>query len=364
METELTSRERFLRLLLNEPADRALFWPDCFWEETLARWREEGMPPDYDFQFDFTESESKNALGVNMGYYPPFKTEVIKDEGSTRIVRDEYGVVKRVRGHSLRSMQFLEFPVHDRSSWEMIKPRLDPNSSGRFPEDWSQRIEALKRADYPVTFIYGHLCGFFSFLRELFGERVYYLLYDDADLVKEILDFQVYRLTTFVRKITKDVQIDRQFIWEDMCYKNGPLIGPDMFRDFLLEPYQRTIEASKSCGVRIFDVDSDGDVNALIPLWLEAGVNVNHPCEVAAGVDVVRMKKRFGAKLILHGGIDKREIASGFDAIDRELERIRPAYEMGGYFPHVDHFVPPDVSWENYAYYLDKMRRLVGAGAS
>jgi len=354
---KMTSRERFLRLVLNEPIDRGILWSDGFWSETLVRWQKEGMPYDYDFQFDFDRNWSLNALGVNIGYSPPFEEEVIADEGSSQLVRDQYGIIKRVKG---RSMQFVEFPVHDCASWEEIKLRLDPNISARYPEDWARRVEALKRVDYPIFFTGGHLTGFFSFLRELCGERVYYLLYDDPDLIREILDFQVHRLTTFIKRITQDIHIDAQFIWEDMCYKNGPLIGPQMFREFLLEPYQRTIEVSKSCGVRVFYVDSDGNLDALIPLWLEAGVNVIEPFEVAAGMDVVKTKKMYGDRLVVIGGIDKREIAAGYRAIDREMERIRPAYEMGGYIPCIDHSVPPDISWDNYQYYLEKRRRLVG----
>lgn len=360
---EMTSRERFLRLVSNEPTDRGLFFSEHFWGETTARWQEEGMPCDYDFEFDFDfHVGSLGALGVNIGYFPPFEQEVVADEDSTQLIRDEYGIIKRVsKGHS-GMPQFVEFPVHDRSSWEKIKSRLDPNPdiSARFPQDWAQRVETLKQAHYPIIFTGGHLTGFFSFLRELTGDRVYYLFHDDPDLVREMLDFQVYRLTTFIKRITKEIQLDGQFIWEDMCCKTGPLIGPPMFREFILEPYQRTIEASKSCGMRAFYVDSDGNLDALIPLWLEAGVNMMEPFEVAAGMDVVKVKETYGDKLVVVGGIDKRALAADFDAIDQEIERIRPAYEMGGYIPCLDHSAPPNISWENYLYYLEKRKRLVG----
>ena len=355
---EMTTRERLLRMVSNEPVDRGIFWPDGFWAATRTRWLSEGMSPDHDFGFDFDNEGRLGDLGLNLGYYPPFQQEVIEDHGSHQLIRDQWGIIKQV--NQGQSMQFLEFPVHDRSSWEEIKARLDPDIPARYPEDLAKRGDAVRREGYPSTFEAGHLSGFFSFLRELCGDRVYYWLYDDPDLIREMLDFQVHRLTTFVRRITRETQVDRQFIWEDMCYKAGPLVGPDTFREFLLEPYQRTIEVAKERGVRIFDVDSDGNVEALLPLWLEAGVNMNHPCEVAAGVDVVALKRTYGEKLVLHGGIDKRAVAAGRDAIDREMERIRPAYELGGYIPHVDHSVPPDVSWDSHQYYLDKRRRLVG----
>ena len=354
---EMTSRERCLRVATGKPVDRGIFWRDGFWPATLRRWQEEGMPDDYDFQFDI-DGAKLDSLPVNMGYYPPFEVEVISEDGDSQLIRDELGVIGRV--NEGQSMQFIEFPVHDRASWEQLKPRLDPTTPGRFPEDWPQHVQRLNQADHPFRFQECHLDGFFSFLRELCGERIYYWLYDDPDLVREILDFQVYRLTTFMRRITKDLQVDWQLIWEDMCYKKHPLIGPNTFREFLLEPYQRTIEVSRSLGVRIFDLDSDGDVTLLIPLWLEAGVTMIYPCEVAAGVDVVELKRTYGDRLVLRGGIDKRAVAAGFDAIDREMERIRPAYDMGGYIPCIDHSVPPDVSWQNYLYYLEKRKQLIG----
>ena len=60
------------------------------------------------------------------------------------------------------------------------------------------------------------------------------------------------------------------------------------------------------------------------------------------------------------GGIDKRALAIGPSAIDRELERVWPAVEKGRYIPDLDHLVPDDVSWENYCYYTEKLKRLVG----
>ena len=163
-----------------------------------------------------------------------------------------------------------------------------------------------------------------------------------------------------LRRVAREVRVDRLFIWEDMCYRKGSLIGPEMFRDFFLEPRKRYIGVARECEISIIDVDSDGNCMQLIPHWMEAGVNMQHPMEVAAGMDVVEVKKQFGADLTIRGGIDKRELAQDFAAIDREFERIRPAFEMGGYIPAVDHSVPPDVPWDNYRYYLEKRATMVG----
>ena len=184
---------------------------------------------------------------------------------------DQYGVIKRVfRGRPGALQQFLEHPVADRASWEALRPRIDADEAdldARLPGDWEQRAAALNgQTDAPIVFGSSHLCGFFSFLHELMGDRAYHALYDAPDLVREMLGVQVHRLTALLARVAQDVRIDMQFIFEDMCYRNGPLVGPATFREFLLEPYQRTIAAAKECGVRAFCVDSDGQVNALIPL--------------------------------------------------------------------------------------------------
>ena len=239
----LTNRERFARLVRNEPIDRGIFADrGAGYEEWRPKWQQQGMPADYDFRFDFCLLDTLGALSVNLLFHPPYEIEVLRDEGRTQIVRDQYGVIKRVfRGRPGNLQQFLEHPVRDRASWEALKVRLDTNDDpeARFPEDWAQRCKALnEQTDYPVAFGSSHLCGFFSFLRELMGHRAYYAFYDDPGMVRDMLDLQVHRLTTLLQRVTKDVQIDMQFIFEDICYKNGPLIGPGTFREFILEPYQ------------------------------------------------------------------------------------------------------------------------------
>jgi len=356
----MNPRERLRAMIDREPLDRGIFWPEGAWGETRQRWLEEGKAPDHDFGFD-----GMHGVGIDINYAPAWDTGPIEDEGEHELVRDMYGIIRRIRKDAKNRdvAQYVSFPMSDRASWEELKPRLVADAPDRFPDDWPERAKRLGDSDLPIGFGGGHLCGFFSFLRESFGdEEVYYLFADEPDLVREILDFQVERLSGMLKQVVKDVRVDTLFIWEDMCYKNGPLISPEMFREFLLEPYQRYIAVAKEQGVWAIDVDSDGDCRKLLPLWIEAGVNMQHPLEVQSGMDAVELVNEFGDDLMLRGGIDKRELAKGKDAIDRELDRIRPAYETGSYIPAADHSIPPDVSWENYLYYHEKRKEMVGLG--
>jgi hypothetical protein len=350
--------ERLRRMSAGDSIDRGLFWPDGTWPETRTRWLSEGMPPDMDFGFDVTDYRPD----VEIGYIPPFKQETIVDEGDHMLILDMYGITRRV-SKTVRSdiAQYVSFPVSDRTDWEHIRARLDASASGRFASNWHIKARAARSTGSPITIGGGHLCGFFSFLRELFGdEEVYYLLNDDPVLVREILSFQSSRMMEILATVIAEVPVDRLFIWEDMCYKNGPLIGPKLFEKFFMEPYIDLISLGRQLGVVVFDVDSDGKVDELIPLWIDAGVNMMHPFEVQSGMDVNVVLNEYDAPFVIRGGIDKRELAKGMDAIDREIDRIRPAYKTGRYIPTADHSIPPDVSFSDYQYYLAKRANLVG----
>ena len=105
-------------------------------------------------------------------------------------------------------------------------------------------------------------------------------------------------------------------------------------------------------------VDIDGDVTKLVPLWLEAGVNGILPFEVQCGMDVNAFRREYGKELLMMGGINKRALITGGKDIDDELRRVAPLVEEGGYIPWLDHSVPPDVSYDNFLYYMDGLQKL------
>jgi uroporphyrinogen-III decarboxylase len=152
-------------------------------------------------------------------------------------------------------------------------------------------------------------------------------------------------------------------VHEDMAGKGGPLMGPNLFREFLLPHYKRFIAFLKSHGVRLVLVDTDGDFEALLPVFLEAGVDGFGPMEVAAGMEPAGMRKKHGKTFSMIGGVDKREIAKGRRAIDAAVAAMAAVVRDGGYIPTIDHSIPPDVSLENFRYYLQEKKRVIFAGA-
>jgi uroporphyrinogen decarboxylase len=189
-------------------------------------------------------------------------------------------------------------------------------------------------------------------------ERLSYWFYDEPVLLEEILDHLCdLWIAVFSRALT-EAPVDLFFIWEDMCYKNGPLVGPDLFQRFLVPRYQRFTAALRAAGVDIIMVDSDGDVRLLLDDWLAGGVTCLFPWETQMGLDITAVRRQYPT-LQMIGGVNKHALALGREAIDADLAKLPFMLERGRFLPAVDHFVPPDVSWDNYRYFCERLRELI-----
>lgn len=250
-------------------------------------------------------------------------------------------------------------PVRNREDWERLKAeRLRPTLEGRLPANWSQLVAEYKNRDYPLGL--GQTHGFFGTPRYLMGvEELLPKYCDDPEMMKDMNHYLADFWIALFDGVLRDVKVDTVFIWEDMCYRGGPLISPGMFREFILPGYRKLTLFLKDHGVNLVQVDCDGDVWKLLPLWIEGGVNVLYPFEVAAGMDVIEVRKAF-PELRIHGGIDKRALIKGKEAIDRELEyRVPFMLDQGGYIPNLDHMASPDISFENFEYYREKLNSII-----
>jgi uroporphyrinogen decarboxylase len=231
----------------------------------------------------------------------------------------------------------------------------------RIGGDWVQKLKACRTDSAVFWLIADRWGGFFGALRNMLGvENLCTTFCTDPALVEEMMDTIAEYVVAMAGQVLDHVEIDVFGFWEDMGYRNGPLIGPDLVRKYMLPRYKRVVEYLCGRGVKWVCLDSDGRIDTLIPIWLEAGVNLIYPFEVAAGMDVVEMRKRFGKELRMYAGVDKRALARGRGAIDREIQRVRPLIEEGGYIPSVDHNIPYDVSYANFRYYLERLAEALG----
>lgn len=354
-------RERYLETAKFGNPDRAFLVPQWVWHETILRWEREGMPRDVHFvhYFGFDRYE---VVPINYGLCPPFEVETLEvDEVErTTVIRDSDGSIKKIflDKPELSMPLWLDYPIKTREDWEEYKKRLNPHSPIRYPAWWEDYKRSVKDRDYPLGISAG---SYYGWIRNWMGvERLSYMLYDDPHFVRDICEYIADFIIEVNRKAVEELDLDFALVWEDLGMKAGPLISPKHFREIMLPCVKRVTEFLRKHGIDIIMVDSDGNNDPIIPLWLEGGVNGLYPLEVAAGEDAIALRKKYGKDLILMGNIDKRVLARSKEEIEREvLSKVPWLVMQGGYFPFVDHSVPPDVPLANFQYYLDLVKQIL-----
>lgn len=360
----MNPRTRFRNSLAGRHVDRLVRYEHGAWPSTLTRWQGEGLPPGipFDQQFGF---DPHLRLPIPSGYtdspfWPPIE-RISMDCGETwEIIRDTDGITKKVlRAAADTSMpQFLRFPVATRRDWETLqRAYLDPANAASLVGDPERLRQAVREEgdEIPVTLT---ACGAYGHPRNLLGvTELSYTLHDDPGLIHDILANWLALYREILHIVCAVVQVDCFLIWEDMCYKNGPLVSPQQFRRIFLPYYCELVACARENGIASVWVDTDGDLSLLIPLFIEAGVDTLMPFEVQAGMDVIGIRKRWGSHFAIVGGIDKRALAVDRAAIKAEVDRVLPFFlDSGRYIPCLDHTVPTDVSLDNFLYYLDCVR--------
>ena len=358
----MNDQQRFIESMNYGNPDRAPFhefmWPT--WPETAELWAKEAG---YDPQ---QSSFGCDRWAVEYSWFyptPSFEREVISEDEKTVTYVDSQGIiVKEFKINPLSSMpQFIRFPVETREDFRKFwKERMRPDLTERIGPDWREKLRRHKNRDYPLLVIADRWGGYFGSLRNLVGvERLCVMFYDDPAFVEEMMEADAEFLISMLAQILEETDIDFFGFWEDMAYKTAPLISPEHVRKYMLPRYRKVVDFGRSRGVRFFGLDSDGNIDSLIPVWMDAGIDILYPFEVQSGMDVSAIRKKYGRNLRIWGGIDKRTLVDGFAAIDRELARIETLTRDGGYIPMLDHSAPPDISFKNYCYFLQQLRKIL-----
>ena len=355
----MNERERFLRAMRYEPADRRPLHLVGAWADTLARWRREGLPADVTDVHVYLGLEPlrvRNVVGI-AGIYPPFETRTLSETDKFVTCLDDYGrTIRDFKDHTSMP-EWIDFPVKTGDDLRrMMDQHFDvSNLETRFPPDWERKTRETAVRDDIILIDGG--CYYWT-LRSLAGvENASYLLYDAPEVVDELFERYFTVVMAGLHRAVKLVKIDIIGFGEDVAYKTGTLISPEMFRRMILPRYRKAMEFAHAHGIDLAWYDSDGDIRAFIPDYMAVGINGFAPCEVAAGMDPVGLRREFGRELRLIGGFDKRIVAQGPAAIAAEFARLRPLIEEGGFMPAIDHSVSSDISWDNYRHYLDALSK-------
>lgn len=372
----MTPRERYLETLRFGTPDRVPFEPGGPREKTLARWHAEGLPEGDDWFAAVCASIGIDSPppyyypqpGVNLRMNPVFEEKVLEHKDGHYIVQDWMGNVTEISDEydytyirdakDFVTRKWHRFPVEKREDFEEMKKRYLPDDPARYAEAFSERVKTLRDRTH-VTKIYVN--GPFWQLREWCGfEPLCMLFIEDPEFVHDMATFWTEFVSRTLARALEAGVVDVIGINEDMAYKGKSMISPAMTREFLLPTWTRWTREAREAGVPIVDMDSDGMVDELIPIWIDAGINVCDPLEVAAGNDINACRRLYGRRMAYRMGVDKRCIAKGGQAIEDELRRLDPVVRDGGFIPGCDHGVPHDISWPDFLRYAALLAEMTG----
>ena len=372
----MTPRERYIAALTFGSPDKVPFSPGGPRESTLAAWHAQGLPEGANWLDHLCEAigiERERTgrpvdLGADFRLIPQFEEKVLEHRGDHYVVQDwkgniceisdRYDVTYLRHPKDFVTRRWIRCPVETRADWEAMKARYALDAPGRFPPDFADRSARARRRDGVLTVGFA---GPFWQMREWCGfEGLCLLMIEDPALVDEMAAFWTTFAAAMLERILAHVVPDALAISEDMAYKAHSMVSPAMVRRFLKPSWDRWAAMARRAGVPLVDLDSDGYVGELIPIWIESGVNVCDPVEAAAHNDINAFRREFGRRMAYRGGVDKRAIAAGGRAVRRELARIEPVLRGGGYIPGCDHGVPADVSWPNFVEYARLLAAMTG----
>lgn len=341
--------------------ERKIILPDgiAVWGGALY-WPTQGFPRDTDVADYFGLDKGTVLVHVEQLFHPKFEPQVLEEDEKFLDYIDIDGVTRRFQKQEGVIPTAMNWPVRDWDSWMELKHerlRLD-NIPTRLPPQWPELVQAYRHRDYPLA-LGGYPLGLFGLPAHLMGyERLFFSYYDQPDLIKDMLQHFTTLWLAIWEEVLSYVDVDVVHIFEDVSFGKGSMISPSIFQEFMAPYYRQITDFARGRGIHIILVDTDGNCEMLIPLFMQVGVTGLYPMEVSAGMDIVAVRKKYPT-LQMMGGIPKHGIALGWERIDNFLEDVAFLLRQGGYIPFADHSVPPDVPWEHFKYYRTRLNELI-----
>lgn len=361
----MTDRERFNNQMHYKPVDRCFNMEFGYWQENYSVWTlfsENGITNEAEANAFFNFDRIQNVSG-KLWMNPGFEEKVVGETETSCILINGDGLTAEVPkdGHDTIP-HYISPSIVTPEDWKRCKEE-------RFRLDDPARkvdVEALKKR-YPDdrTFPLGVDCGsMIGKIRDMLTfEGLAYACYDYPDMVEDMVETCCLLTEHYLDQVLPHITFDYACGWEDICFKNGPIVTVDFFRNVVMPRYKRISKKLREHGIDLWYIDCDGDVRPLLPYFLEGGVNCLFPFEVNGCAHPGELLREYGGELRIMGGFDKLQLGGGREAIKTYMESLVPWVERCGFIPFCDHRCPPNVKQEDYLYYLDLKEQMFGMKA-
>ena len=363
---ELTSKERFARILKHQPVDRVGLF-EVYWRETAQKWSAEGrfgrpeMVSDH-FGLDVRRTGGEITPAdyhiVNLVADLDAGDQVVEETETVKLVRDGNGALLRWIKSGSGAPEHVDFTVKDRRSWEAhVRPRLLDERTYERRINFGSFRNLRAKCTRENRFMTCGVVGAFDRMSPLCGhEHLLMGMALDPEWVAEMADLYA-AVTVRLLEILfgREGLPDGLWVWDDLGFKNRPFMSPGMYRALVFPAHKKLFDFAHGRGLPVV-LHCDGYVEPLIPALIEAGINCLKPLEVKAGMDLLRLKQRFGERIAQIGGMDARALESNDrQIVEAELLGKLPGVMAGsGYVLQVDHSVSPLVEYETYKFFVER----------
>ena len=371
----MTNRERAMNLVHFKPVDRLPAVHFGYWDELLTEWAELGKIPKelaehgnrdgsvYDEELDKLIGWDFNwfrCAGANVGLNPGFGTKVLEvfPDGTKR-VQNNNGLIERIKPGIVSIPSEDDYLLKDREAFETLYKEKMQFTPDRVDLEYFKNFNETRRWDVPVGLNLGSVLGSIRDICSVVGMS--YLVYDEdetlfADIVDTWADMQ-YKCAEAI--LETGAKFDFAHYWEDICFRNGPLISPEIFDELCAKHYKKRNDLCHKYGIDVISLDCDGVTEKLLPTWYNNGVNTMFPIEIGVWGDQFEpARNKFGKGMLGIGGMDKTALRKDKAAVDKEIERMKRLASMGGFIPCPDHRLMPGTKFELVQYYADEIKKI------
>lgn len=363
----MTLKERFRRVMHFQPVDKVPNFEFGYWAETLPAWHEQGLPIEINDEakaYAYFGIENWRGVPVNTGMTAGLgRARILESNDEYEIGLDDIGTKYQINKVGHKSIpHYIEFPIKTREDFKPFLEKLPPGPEGRYPSeaDWQAFLADVEKDDRPVCLGISSMIGT---PRNWMGfETCAMMVYDDPVFLEEMVEAMCVVVETTIERALREAPIDFALGWEDICFNSGPIVGRRFYEEVVAPRYRRISSLLRKYGVDVIGVDCDGNLSPIADVMLDAGYNFFFPTEVHGGTDPVGLRDQYGQRALFSGGVDKHALRKGKKAIEKELLRLQPVVEEGGFIPHVDHRCPADVTFADYVFYLKLKREILHCG--
>jgi len=370
----MTNRERALNILRYKPVDRMPAVHFGYWKQLTQEWAQQGkIPQDIaDYRGDGNEADREldkligwdfcwgASYSPDIGLRPAFEHKILEilPDGAQRIQNAD-GLIERVKPGIASIPSEDSYQLQDRAAFdELYRPKMQ-YSPERVNLAALEKLKTEPQQDRPLGIFVGSILGKIRDMTSVVGMS--YLIYDeDEELFRDIVDtYAEMQYQSVKTALESGVQFDFAHMWEDICFKNGPLVSPDLFEELCGKHYKKRCDLLHQYGIDIISLDCDGVTGKIQSTWIENGVNTLFPIEVGVWGDQFEpARNRFGKRQLGVGGMDKTALRKDKAAVDAELARMQHLADLGGFIPCPDHRLMPGTKFELVQYYAEEIKKI------